>query len=280
MQSTKKLIIDQLSPYYSREEITSFAKLIFEKILGLTALQIHLNPPLVITAANLAQIKEILNRLSQFEPIQYILGETEFYNVIIKVNKNVLIPRPETEELVDWIIKENTHSPLNILDIGTGSGCIPIALSISLPHSTVSAWDISKQALILAAENAKINKVNIRFKQVDILQPIERPEEEKFDLIISNPPYVTKSEMVQMEKNVTNYEPHLALFVCDNDPLIFYRAIADIAKLKLKPLGRIYFEINERFGTETTTLLASKGFRDITIKKDINGKDRMIRATI
>jgi len=280
MQSTKKLIIDQLSPYYSREEITSFTKLIFEKILGLTALQIHLNPPLVITAANLAQIKEILNRLTQFEPIQYILGETEFYNVIIKVNKNVLIPRPETEELVDWIIKENTHSPLNILDIGTGSGCIPIALLISLPHSTVSAWDISEQALILAAENAKINKANIIFKQVDILQPIETPEEEKFDLIISNPPYVTKSEMVQMEKNVTNYEPHLALFVSDNDPLIFYRAIADIAKLKLKPSGRIYFEINERFGTETTTLLASKGFKEITIKKDINGKDRMIRGTI
>jgi len=278
MQAAKKLIYDNLSPFYCKQEIESFIKLIFEKVLGLSKLQVHLNQHLKISGANLTQIKEIINRLIQFEPIQYILGETEFYGLTFKVNSAVLIPRPETEELVDWIIKDCHLLNPTILDIGTGSGCIPISLVKNLPGALAEGWDISYEALKVAKMNAVINQVNINFHYADILKPSFPFQKEKYDIIVSNPPYITTSEQLSMLKNVIDYEPHIALFVPETDSLIFYRAITDIAINQLKSGGNLYFEINERFGNETADLLALKGFRNIILRKDINGRERMIRA--
>jgi release factor glutamine methyltransferase len=278
MQAAKKLILDHLSPIYSRQEIESISKLIFENILGFSRLQVHLNQHETISAANLTQIKEILNRLTQFEPIQYILGETEFYGIRLKVSPGVLIPRPETEELVDWIISDCKQSTPALLDIGTGSGCIPIAFVKNIPGASAEGWDISADALTIANENATINNVMVIFHHADILKSVLPDNNNKFDIIVSNPPYVTIAEQQLMQKNVLDYEPHIALFVPDNDALVFYRAIADLAVIRLKPGGHLYFEINERYENETAELLASKGFINIILKKDINGKFRMIKA--
>ena len=278
MQATKKIIFAHLSSLYSNQELESISKLIFEKVLGLSRLQIHLNQHETISAANLAQIKEIIARLSHFEPIQYVLGETEFYGLKIKVDQNVLIPRPETEELVDWIISDYRNSTPSVLDIGTGSGCIPISLMKNLPGATAQGWDISTGALMLAKENAENSHVKVGFYFADMLRQIFPISEEKFDIIVSNPPYVTESEQTVMQKNVTDFEPHIALFVPDKDALIFYRAIADMAVNRLKPGGNIYFEINEKFGLATQELLISKGFTNIILRKDIRGKDRMVKA--
>jgi len=278
MQVAKKLIFDRLSSFYSRHEIESLSRLIFEKIPGFSRLQVHLNQHETISDANLAQIKEIIDRLTRFEPIQYILGETEFYGLTLKVNRAVLIPRPETEELVDWIIKDCHLLTPAILDIGTGSGCIPISLVKNIPGATAEGWDISTDALMVAKENAEINQVKIDFIYADILNLDYPSYPGKYDIIVSNPPYVTTSEQKLMLRNVVDYEPHIALFVPDADALIFYRAIVDIAQINLKPGGNLYFEINEQFGNEITELLASKDFTNIILKKDINDKARMIKA--
>lgn len=278
MLVAKKLISDQLSPAYSKEEIAGITRLIFEKVTGLSRLQVHLNQNETISAANLTQIREILNRLNRFEPIQYILGETEFYGLILKVTPAVLIPRPETEELVDWIIRDYQKQTPCILDIGTGSGCIPVSLVSHIHGATAEGWDISTEALAVAKKNAVLNNVEVEFYLTDILNSDFPAANKKYDLIVSNPPYVTTSEMPLMHRNVTEYEPHVALFVPDTDPLVFYRTITDRAITLLKPGGKIYFEINERFGKETVQLLSEKGFRNITLRNDINGKVRMIRA--
>jgi release factor glutamine methyltransferase len=278
MQVAKKLILDKLSPIYRKEEIESISRLIFEKVTGLSPLQVHLNQHQTISAANLAQITEIINRLIQFEPIQYILGEGDFYGLKLKVNPDVLIPRQETEELVDWIIRESKGLTPSILDIGTGSGCIPIALVKNIPGASADGWDISAEALRTARENALANKVNVNFLQVNILKPNDRSKNIKYDIIVSNPPYVTISDQLSMNKNVIDYEPHVALFVPDNDPLVFYRAIADLAPAFLKEGGKLYLETNERYGNDTVELLSSKGFINITLQNDINGRERMIRA--
>ena len=280
MQATKKIIFAHLSSLYSNQELESISKLIFEKVLGLSRLQIHLNQHETISAANLAQIKEIIARLSHFEPIQYVLGETEFYGLKIKVDQNVLIPRPETEELVNWIINDYRNLAPSVLDIGTGSGCIPISLMKNLPGATAQGWDISTGALMLAKENAENSHVKVGFYFADMLRQIFPKSEEKFDIIVSNPPYVTESEQTVMQKNVTDFEPHIALFVPDEDALIFYHAIADMAVNRLKPGGSIYFEINEKFGLATQKLLISKGFTNTILRKDINGKDRMVKANL
>lgn len=278
MQVAKKLIFDQLSPIYPKQEIESMSILIFEKILGLSRIQIHLNQNKTISGANLAQIKEIINRLIQLEPIQHILGETEFYGSLFKVNRAVLIPRPETEELVDWIVHDYKQSAPSILDIGTGSGCIPIALVKNLPGAYAEGWDISTEALEVARENALYNQVKVEFHCVDLFKYHIHQKDKKYDVLVSNPPYVTTSDRALMLQNVTSYEPHIALFVPDTDPLVFYQALADLAIARLKPGGNLYLEINEKFGTETTELLRSKGFININLKKDINGKDRMIKG--
>ena len=278
MQVAKKLILDQLSTIYPIQEIESISMLIFEKVLGLSRIQVHLNQNKIISVANLAQIKEIVNRLIQFEPIQYILGETEFYGSRLIVNPAVLIPRPETEELVDWIVQDYRQSKPRILDIGTGSGCIPVSLVRNLPGASAEGWDISTEALEVAKENAQLNQVTVEFHYADILKPVVPWQNNPYDIIVSNPPYITASEESFMHQNVTQFEPHLALFVPDSDPLLFYRRIADLATVALKSGGHLYLEINGKFGTETVELLRLKGFIHLILKKDINGKERMIKG--
>lgn len=227
------------------------------------------------------QILELLAELLTGKPIQYIFGETEFYGLVFKVNPSVLIPRPETEELVKWILDTCGEQSLNdarILDIGTGCGCIPITLKKYLPGASISAMDISAAALQTAQANAELLAVEVNFIRQDVLQadlPVGT-----YELMVSNPPYVTFSEKEQMRPNVLEHEPHTALFVPDEDPLLFYRHIADLALTHLSPNGYLFFEINEYLGQATVQLLQGKGFIDIELRKDLPGKDRMIRCKL
>lgn len=222
-------------------------------------------------------IEEFCKRVNNFEPIQYILGQTEFYGIGLKVQPGVLIPRPETEELVDWIIKDHkTEEGLTILDIGTGSGCIPIALARNLKLAKINAFDISDEALSIAEKNAAENHCHIDFHKFDIASG--NWQGKQFDIIVSNPPYIELSEKEMMRDNVLQFEPELALFTPENDPLFFYRSVLKFATLHLKKGGNVYFEINERFGKETTRLMMDFNFGDIILRKDINDKDRMIKG--
>ena len=216
--------------------------------------------------------------MRHFEPIQYILGETEFYGLPFKVTPATLIPRPETEELVDWIIANCNKNPKTLLDIGTGSGCIAIALAKNLPAVKVSAMDISEEALKVASENAIYNKVTVNFSKKDILGTSTLPQ--KYDVIISNPPYVRNSEKEMMQKNVLDFEPASALFVEDDNPLLFYSKIAKLAKNYLNPNGFLFFEINEYLSKEVIQLLERESFSEIELKQDFFGKDRMIKCTL
>lgn len=230
-----------------------------------------------LSESELLDFRSVVKRLEKHEPIQYILGEVEFYNCTIKVNQNTLIPRPETEELVDLILKENRGEGI-LLDIGTGSGCIPIALKKANPAYAVYALDISPEALEIARKSAELNKVEVQFMKKDIL--VDALEDlPQFDLIVSNPPYVLESDKAAMSPNVLEFEPHLALFVADTDPLLFYRRIAQVAASKLKAGGKLYVEIHENFGLQTVDLLNDHGYQNILIIKDMQGKDRMVSAT-
>lgn len=271
-----------LSELYPSEEIQSFFNILSEKYLQLSRVEIAINPEREISEEIVQTFQNALLRLKNFEPIQYIIGETEFYGLPFKVNCHTLIPRPETEELVEWIMNEssNNQSTINnqqFLDIGTGSGCIAISLAKNLSASKVSALDISEEALKIAKENAEINNVEIDFFQTDILKAKILPK--RFDIIVSNPPYVREMEKKLIHQNVLKYEPDSALYVKDEDPLIFYRIISKLAKTHLKPNGKLFFEINEYLGEEMKSLLESEGFQNIVVKKDIFGKDRMIKCS-
>jgi release factor glutamine methyltransferase len=269
----------QLSATYPKTEIDTFFFMLIEEYLGLQRIDTVLKPDFLITTDQLSLLNTALKRLQNEEPLQYILGKTEFYGLPFLVNKNTLIPRPETEELVELILKEaNKFNPLQILDIGTGSGCIPITLAKKRPKATIFAMDVSKEALSIAKQNASLNNVVINFLQEDILKTEILPQ--KFDVIVSNPPYVRTLEKVAIKNNVLANEPHLALFVEDNNPLIFYDKIADLAKEHLRENGMLYFEINEYLGKEMIALVALKGFKDIQLKKDLFGKDRILKASI
>jgi release factor glutamine methyltransferase len=278
MQDAKKMIREKLQSLYPPEEIESFISMIFSYVLGFTRLEMHLRQTAKIPEAKLIQIAEIVNRLAEYEPIQYVLGETEFFGLKFKVSPAVLIPRPETEELVDWILKDKQEHFSSFLDVGTGSGCIPVAIAKSSQFVNVEGWDISEEALLVARKNAKINNVPVVFFRFDIFKWHEIPVGKKWDIIASNPPYVMYKEKELMNKNVTDFEPHLALFVPDKDPLIFYREIIGFASKHLNRGGHLYFEINEKLGLEVSLLLQSASFTDIVLRKDINGKDRMVRA--
>jgi release factor glutamine methyltransferase len=273
----------KLSDLYLQTEIDSFFYLLIEEKLKLQRIDLVIQPDVKISAENLEFLNTALTRLQQQEPLQYIIGKTEFYGLPFKVTKDTLIPRPETEELVEWIISEVTESQsykdakLSILDIGTGSGCIPISLAKKLPNTTISSIDVSKNALTVAKENATLNKVNINFIEQDILNTKELLQQ--YDIIVSNPPYVRELEKVEIKPNVLENEPHLALFVEDNNPLIFYSKIADLAKKHLKENGVLYFEINQYLGKETVELLSEKGFTT-DLKKDVFGNDRMTKSTL
>ncbi|MCB8963754.1 MAG: peptide chain release factor N(5)-glutamine methyltransferase [Bacteroidales bacterium] len=264
----------QLTELYPKTEVQAIRKLLFEKITMMPEYKVHLNPNDSINSNITNRILKILDELKNGNPVQYVLGEADFMDMVFEVNSNVLIPRPETEELVHWIISNNKGNSPKILDIGTGSGCIAIALAKYLTNTQVSALDISGNALSVAKRNASKNQVNIDFIEDDILK-ISELERSPFDIIVSNPPYIREQEKQLMNRNVTDFEPHLALFVSNADPLLFYRTIAQKSKHWLKPNGHLYFEINEAFGKETMEMLIDIGFKDVEIRKDINGKDRM-----
>lgn len=270
----------ELAENYSAKEIESLIFLIFEKMKGYSRTRYLLAREEILSPEDRLAINEIVLRLKNHEPIQYILGQTEFYGLPFYTVPGVLIPRPETEELVQWIIQENKLVKPNILDIGTGTGCIAISLRKNIPESSVLACDISPVCIDTARKNANLNAAEVIVFELNILGYFPESIIPKPDIIVSNPPYVCETEKLQMEKNVLNFEPELALFVSDNNPLIFYSRIADFALQQLNTGGILYFEINEAFGTECSLMLQQKGFADIELKKDINGKDRMIRCRL
>ena len=273
----RNYIINELNNIYPEKEIIAITNHIFKTQFGIDRLHLLTNPLPDISSKMADRILEICAQLKTGKPIQYILGETSFYNCIIKVNNDTLVPRPETEELVSIIINENKVFRGRIIDFGTGSGCIAIALKKNLPLSIVTAIEISETALKLAKTNAQLNSVNITFIKADVFY-FDHLMVPKADIIVSNPPYVLESEKKFMNRNVLDFEPHKALFVTDEDPLIFYRAILTLAEKILSPGGRIYFEINETKGIETSNLLELAGFKEITILKDLNGKTRFVKG--
>jgi release factor glutamine methyltransferase len=272
--------IDRLTPIYDAGEAESFFYLILEEKKQLKRIDLALHPDLVFSEAEIADWNAILESLKKEIPIQYLLGKTSFYGLDFEVNENVLIPRPETEELVDWIISAHRsiekNKTLRILDIGTGSGCIAISLGKNISNTHVYAIDVSEEALATARKNAQINAVNITFINQNILETEDL--EQQFDIIVSNPPYVRNQEKEAIKKNVLDHEPHLALFVADNDALIFYKKIAELAQKNLLPNGQLYFEINQYLGKEMIDLLEKMNFKNIQLRKDIYGNDRMIKA--
>ena len=280
LKEIKNIYHRELDAIYEQEEVDSFFYLVIEHYLDLERFVLALKPNLVVTKAEEQPLFEALGQLKLEKPIQYILGSTQFMDMKFKVNENVLIPRPETEELVRWIIDDFEligNKQINVIDIGTGSGCIAISLAKYLKNAKVDALDISENALEVAQENASLNKVEIGFMQTDILK-LEYLEE-KYDIIVSNPPYVRMLEKEQMNSNVIENEPELALFVEDKDPLVFYRKISEFAKSNLKKEGCLYFEINQYLGAETKALLAND-FYEVELHKDMFGNDRMLKGKL
>jgi release factor glutamine methyltransferase len=273
------LFFETLENLYEQEEIQGFYSLLLQEKLGINRVEAVLQSESVLDATIEIECREILKRLQNFEPIQYIFNRTYFCDLPFILNSNVLIPRPETEELIYWItsqFKNDSSKNLKILDIGTGSGCIAVSLAKLIPNAEVSAMDISREALQTAQENAKINQVQMHFMEADVLKM--HSLETSFDIIVSNPPYVLAHEKSKMRENVLNFEPHQALFVPDTNPLIFYEKIADLAIRHLNKNGQLFFEINEAYGNEVRDLLVEKGFVDVELKKDLFGKLRMVRG--
>nr|WP_319400275.1 peptide chain release factor N(5)-glutamine methyltransferase [uncultured Carboxylicivirga sp.] len=278
IQQFKTTLANRLINLYPEYEIKQFAKMLLQEVLKVNATQLLLLNDDCLTDDQAALLQNMTERLANAEPIQYILGHTDFYDLDLKVSPSVLIPRPETEELVHWILNDKEINKNRILDIGTGSGCIPLALKSNLRNAEVEAWDVSDDALNIAQQNAKQLQLDVTFKKVDVLtvQSVNKP----FTCIVSNPPYVRELEKPMMETNVLDHEPHLALFVDDNDPLIFYRTIAQLAQSALVKNGALFFEINEYLEQEMTELLINTGYRDIECRKDLQGKARMMKAIL
>jgi len=274
--------IKTLSPIHGEGEAESFFYLILEAKHQLKRIDLALRPDLEFSDSDILVWKTLVEDLKLEIPVQYLLGITSFYGLDFNVNSSVLIPRPETEELVEWILE--SQKPIvesdksRILDIGTGSGCIAISLAKNIPQGQVFAIDVSEKALATAKKNAEINKVVVTFINQNILETDDL--EQQFDVIVSNPPYVRNLEKKEIKKNVLDNEPHLALFVEDNDALIFYKKIAELAQKNLAPSGQLFFEINQYLGKETVALLAEMSFKNIELRKDIYGNDRMIKANV
>jgi len=276
-----------LKKIYPTSEIDTFLFLLLEEYLNFKRIDVVLKSNFEISPEDLILLKSSTKLLEQEIPIQYILGKTEFYGFPFILNEHVLIPRPETEELItsilEKVLKTKTfhtnakEKQLKILDIGTGSGCIPISLKKSLPFAEITAIDVSNEALTIAKKNTVLNKVDINLTQQDILKTTSLNQ--LYDIIVSNPPYVRESEKKEIKNNVLNNEPHMALFVKDNNPLVFYNKIAELAKNHLTKNGTLFFEINQYLGKETVELIKLKGFNKIQLKKDIFGRDRIIIAS-
>lgn len=282
-----KQLFDQyhqsLQSHYAVQEAQAITFLLLEGLLQLSKTSVLVNQAICLTTDKKNALAQALARLKNQEPIQYVLGHTEFYGLNFQVKPGVLIPRPETEELVDWIIQDHPAQDLQVLDIGTGSGCIAISLAKNLSPSKVYGLDVSTEALGIAQQNAVANQAKVSFIQDDVLQPQHMQAlfpDQSLDIVVSNPPYVTPAEKTQMSANVLEHEPDLALFVPETQPLVFYEAIAQLAFRKLKPGGMLYFEINEQYGQEMKALLQSIGFTNIQLRKDIFGKDRMMRGQV
>ena len=273
--------IQELTPIYDAGEAESFFYLILEEKKQLKRIDLALHPDLVFSEEEIGVWNAILEQLKQEIPIQYLLGKTSFYGLDFEVNEAVLIPRQETEELVEWILESQKSKvesqKVKILDIGTGSGCIAISLAKNLPDATVFALDVSEEALATAKKNAKNNSVNVTFIHQNILETEDLLQQ--FDIIVSNPPYVRNLEKEEIKKNVLENEPHLALFVADNDALVFYKKIAQLAQKNLLPNGQLYFEINQYLGKEMVDLLEKMNFKTVDLRKDFYGNDRMTKAS-
>jgi protein-(glutamine-N5) methyltransferase, release factor-specific len=282
MTGTISYIKECLNSFYPPEEVKSFVRIIMRQVCHLEPHKLLIDKDNYLSEAEKEKIKAIVERLSKYEPIQYILGTAEFCGYSFSVNPSVLIPRPETEELVERIYNNEKGRSVKLLDIGTGSGCIAISLAKMLTDAKVFAVDISKEALIVAKRNAEENSAIVSFNEIDILSISDDVPflQEKLDVIVSNPPYVLHKEKTAMNKNVLEYEPHTALFVPDNDPLLFYRKIAQLGIKYMNPNGRLYFEINAMYGQMTIDLLKNKGYSNINLISDLSGRDRMIEAVL
>jgi release factor glutamine methyltransferase len=268
----------ELEKIYQEQEISALTNIIIKTVIGITKLHQLYMTEQIVTKRQAGRIIDICKELKTGKPIQYILGETSFYDCVIRVTSATLIPRPETEELVDLIIRENRGYQGTIIDIGTGSGCIAVALAANLPGAVVTGIDISDEAIRTARENAQSNNVTVSFVKGDVFS-FDSERVDKAGIIVSNPPYIRNSEKQFMSKNVLDFEPHPALFVNDSDPLIYYRAILKLANKILKHRGRLYFEINEAMGKSMVQLLESSGYTEIQIVADINSKERIIKGT-
>ena len=270
-------IRDALSGIYPPSEALSLAKMLLVEVFDFSTLELYGGKDKEISGKRRDVLDEMIRRLKKNEPIQYIIGVESFCGLTFEVNPSVLIPRPETQELVGWIVGDcEGKEACRILDIGTGSGCIPVSLAHRLPKAEVESWDISEDALQVARRNAERNGVEVLFRQKDVLKA--SPDEARYDVIVSNPPYITEKEKVDMEANVLDWEPSIALFVPDEDPLLFYRTIAQLGCSMLKEGGSLYFEINRAYGQETIQMLEAMGYKDIELRKDSWGNDRMMKA--
>lgn len=282
MKNSKALLrylLSNIQLNESQAEIESIAYMVIEHFFQLDTLQVMMDAAVEITPEQQQNLDHVIARINAFEPVQYVLGEAFFFGRTFVVSPAVLIPRPETEELVLQIlqyIESHLQDSYKILDIGTGSGCIPITLALALNQAEVLATDVSAEAIALAKENANRLKARVTFLLHDILR--EELDVVGLDVLVSNPPYITSVEKLHMQANVTRFEPHLALFVSDEDPLIFYKAISRKAKKALRPGGLLIFEINERFGDEVSRLLGDEGYEDVKIVYDLNQKQRIVRG--
>lgn len=276
MHITPSYLREQLNKSYEPQEANALARIIFCDMLGQSNVDYYLCKDMDLSGNEEEKVKSILQRLEKYEPIQYIEGKKYFSGREFFVRQGVLIPRPETEELVE-LAAQACKPNAKILDIGTGSGCIAISLAKKLPEAEVHAWDISEAALEVAKQNNEQLSASVHFEQHDILT-YQATGEEAFDLIISNPPYITESEKAEMEANVLAWEPSIALFVPDNDPLLFYRRIGELALRMLTPNGKLFFEINRAYGDATKQLLCNQGYKNIHIQKDLSGNDRFVYA--
>lgn len=278
LKEYKNQFTQELNTIYDVQEIDSFFYILLEAFHQMKRVDLALHPEMELDPMQLLQWETVLAQLIEQRPIQYILGETEFFGLPFYVNENTLIPRPETEELVEWIINqpkvESRKSKVKILDIGTGTGCIAVSLAKNLPDAEVFALDVSEKALTVAKKNAARNAVSVTFLHQSILETEDLFQQ--FDIIVSNPPYVRNLEKEEIKKNVLDYEPHLALFVEDHDALLFYRKITQLARKNLSRNGQLFFEINQYLGKEMIALLEEYQFGNIELKKDIYGNDRMI----
>ncbi len=279
VKELKSLFTEQLKNIYEKQELDTFFSYLIEEYLGIQKIDLLLNPTFKVQPEKLQCFNKAIDKLKKEEPIQYILGKTEFYGLPFKVNQNTLIPRPETEELVSWIVDSiDSSSPLHILDIGTGSGCIAISLKKQLPNASVTAIDVSDKALKIAEKNALENEVEVTFIQQNILTTNSLSKH--YDIIVSNPPYVRNIEKEEIKNNVLLNEPHLALFVDDNDPLIFYSKIAKLAAKHLNRKGLLFFEINQYLANENFLMLKALGYNDIILRKDFRKNPRMIKSSL